>query len=191
MKPMRKSFLWMLLLMLMLWSGMSGQSNAAPETSNNQTQTSAKASSMRLEATEGTVNVKNASGKAMTARNDMRLYNGYEISTEKDSAAYINLDDTKVVKLDASSEGIVMQAGKKLEFALSKGNLLFDVREPLKDDESFNIRTSTMVTGVRGTAGWIEMIDGDTCRIALLEGEVIIHSIHPETGEKRQQKIVG
>ena len=191
MRYMKKRFVWALLLLAMFWSVLSSQSNAAPTTANKNAQTSGKASSMRLESMEGTVKIKNASGKAMTAREDMRLYNGYEIATEKDSAAYINLDDTKVVKLDASSSGLVMQAGKKLEFALSKGSLLFDVSKPLEDDESLNIRTSTMVTGVRGTAGWIEVIDEDTCRIALLEGEVMINSVHPETGEIRQQKIVG
>ena len=191
MRYMKKRFVWALLLLAMFWSMLSSQSNAAPTTANKNAQTSGKASSMRLESMEGTVKIKNASGKAMTARDDMRLYNGYEIATEKDSAAYINLDDTKVVKLDASSSGLVMQAGKKLEFALSKGSLLFDVSKPLEDDESLNIRTSTMVTGVRGTAGWIEVIDEDTCRIALLEGEVMINSVHPEKGEIRQQKIVG
>lgn len=108
---------------------------------------------LRLEKTEGTVAVKNASGKAQSVKASMRLYSGYTTATEKKSYAYISLDDSKVVKLDALSEVEVQQSGKKLEVMLSKGSLMFDVSEKLKSDESLNIRTSTMLTGVRGTIG--------------------------------------
>ena len=108
---------------------------------------------LRLEKTEGTVAVKNASGKAQSVKASMRLYSGYTTKTEKKSYAYISLDDSKVVKLDALSEVEVQQSGKKLEVMLSKGSLMFDVSEKLKSDESLNIRTSTMLTGVRGTIG--------------------------------------
>ena len=108
---------------------------------------------LRLEKTEGTVAVKNASGKAQSVKASMRLYSGYTTATEKKSYAYIGLDDSKVVKLDALSEVEVQQSGKKLEVMLSKGSLMFDVSEKLKSDESLNIRTSTMLTGVRGTIG--------------------------------------
>ena len=110
-------------------------------------------STLRMQKTEGTVSVKNASGKAQTIKANMRLYSGYTTATEKKSYAYISLDDSKVVKMDAESEATVQSSGKKLEVMLSKGSLMFDVSEKLKSDETLNIRTSTMLTGVRGTIG--------------------------------------
>ncbi len=109
---------------------------------------------LRLEKTEGTVTVESASGKSLSLRNGMRLYSGTKIKTSEGSYAYISLDSGKAVKLDASSESEVRKSGKKLELNLLSGELFFDVTVPLEKDESLNIRTSTMVTGVRGTSGY-------------------------------------
>ena len=115
---------------------------------------SAVGTTLRLSEIKGTVTVKDAAGKDKTARDGMRLYNGYTVETGKSSSVFITLDDTKAVKLDASSKIEIKQNGKKLEVGLSKGQLFFDVAQPLKKDESLSIRTSTMVTGVRGSNGW-------------------------------------
>jgi len=69
--------------------------------------------------------------------------------------------------------------------------MFFDVTEPLKANEQLTIRTSTMVTGVRGTCGWVEVIDRFTTRISLLEGMLIITSTDPLTGTQRTTTIVG
>lgn len=58
---------------------------------------------MRLTAAESTVTLKNADGKALSARDGMRLYSGYTITTGSRSYAYITLDSTKVVKLEANA----------------------------------------------------------------------------------------
>ena len=152
---------------------------------------SGTASTLRLESVDGTASVKNASGKAMTSRSGMRLYSGYQISTEKASYAYFSLDSTKSVKMDASSKGEVFQSGKKLELKLTAGSLFFDVAAPVKANESLSIRTSTMVTGVRGTSGWVEIVDRYTTRFSLLEGELKIVSIDPLTSNERSITIVG
>ena len=47
-----------------------------------------KSSTMRLMETEGTATVENALGKKLSIQDKMRLYSGYEISTEKASYAY-------------------------------------------------------------------------------------------------------
>ena len=146
---------------------------------------------LRMERVDGTVKVKNASGKTLTNRDGMRLYSGYEIATEKASYAYFSLDSAKAVKMDASSKGEVFQSGKKLELKLTAGSLFFDVTAPVKANESLSIRTSTMVTGVRGTCGWVEVIDRFTTRISLLEGMLIITSTDPLTGTQRTTTIVG
>lgn len=42
---------------------------------------SAKATSMQLQKTEGTVAISNASGRSVPARDSLRLYNGYRLET--------------------------------------------------------------------------------------------------------------
>ena len=55
---------------------------------------------IRLAESDGTVSVKDKSGRDKTIRDDMRLYNGYSIETGGKSYAYISLDDEKAIKLD-------------------------------------------------------------------------------------------
>ena len=74
---------------------------------------SAKAATLRLEKTQGTVTVTNASGTNKKATQNMKLLSGYTVSTGKASYAYISLDDSKAIKLDASSKVSVHKAGKK------------------------------------------------------------------------------
>ena len=143
-----KKTLSILMALLLLWS--MALPAAAAET--------AAAATLRLEKAEGTVKVSNASGKSVTVTDGMRLYSGYTIATEKNSYAYVSLDSTKAVKLDASSKAEVEKSGKKLELKVTAGKLFFNVTAPVGQDESLNIRTSTMVTGVRGTSGWVVVI---------------------------------
>ena len=152
---------------------------------------STKASTMRLMDTVGTATVENAAGKNLSIKDNMRLYNGYEVATKDASYAYISLDSSKAVKLDASSAVKVNQSGKKLELDVTAGELMFNVPVALKSDESLNIRTSTMVTGIRGTAGWVNALDRYTTRVAVLEGAVTINSQDPFTGADRSVTIVG
>ena len=151
----------------------------------------ATAATLRLEKTEGTVKVSNAAGKNVSITDGMRLYSGYTIATEKDGYAYVSLDSTKAVKLDASSKAEVEKSGKKLELKVTAGKLFFNVTAPVGQDESLNIRTSTMVTGVRGTAGWVEVQDRFTSRVHLLEGTLTVTSSEPATGQMRQATISG
>lgn len=115
---------------------------------------SAKAASMQLMKTEGTVHVSNNTGKDLPLLEKMRLYNGYTITTGAASYAWINLDDTKLIKMDALSQISVHKSGKKLEVRVDSGMLFFDISEPLADDETLNIRTSTTIVGIRGTSGY-------------------------------------
>ena len=152
---------------------------------------STKASTMRLMDTVGTATVENTAGKNLSIKDNMRLYNGYEVATKDASYAYISLDSSKAVKLDASSAVKVNQSGKKLELDVTTGELMFNVPVALKSDESLNIRTSTMVTGIRGTAGWVNALDRYTTRVAVLEGAVTINSQDPFTGADRAVTITG
>ena len=176
-----KKTLSILMALLLLWS--MALPAAAAET--------AAAATLRLEKAEGIVKVSNASGKSVTVTDGMRLYSGYTIATEKNSYAYVSLDSTKAVKLDASSKAEVRKSGKKLELNAVSGSLFFNVTAPVDKDESLNIRTSTMVTGVRGTSGWVVVIDRFTSRVHLLEGTLTVTSSEPATGQMRQATITG
>lgn len=147
------------------------------------------AATMRLTKTQGTVQVSSSSGKNISLIKNMRLYNGYQLETEEKSYAWINLDSTKLVKLDAVSEASIRKSGKKLEILLDSGNLYFDVSKPLQDDESLNIRTSTMAVGIRGTSGWLEVLDKQTVLVCVLEGTVEVTVTDPVSGQSKTDAI--
>lgn len=109
------------------------------------------AANMQLSKTTGTVTVTNASARTLSVKENMRLYNGYTVETAAASYAWINLDNAKLVKLDACSKVEIRKSGKKLEVLLKSGSIYGDVSQPLESDESMNIRTSTAIVGIRGT----------------------------------------
>ena len=61
----------------------------------------------------------------------------------------------KLAKLDQDSEIAITKEGKEMEIEVKSGSLFFNATEPLADDKSMNIRTSTMIVGIRGTCGWV------------------------------------
>ena len=135
---------------------------------------SVQASSMRLMQTEGKVMLTDQNGAILALRNRMRLYSGCEVSTEEQSRAGILLDDAKAVTIAESSSAVINQEGKKLEIAVNNGKMFFDVSKPLEADESFEIRTSTMVLGIRGTAGCVEAVSENESLITLITGHAEI-----------------
>ena len=140
------------------------------------------ASTLRLEKATGTVTLKNKNGKALTPRDGIKLYHGYTIATGASSYAYISLDSSKIIKIDASSSVEVRQSGKNLEVYLISGNLFFNVTKPVAADATLNIRTSTMVTGIRGTAGYLCAVSNTRTEFSLLEGKVTLWTTDKETG---------
>ncbi|MBR3059205.1 MAG: InlB B-repeat-containing protein [Oscillospiraceae bacterium] len=169
----RRCFVWLLCLSLCL--GLAAPALAADNTGTE----------IRLLKTEGTVNVSGTGGKTYSTREDMRLYNGYVVSTEAASYAWITLDSEKAVKLDECSSLEVRRSGKTLELLLKSGEMYCDVTAPLKEDEKLNIRTSTMVTGVRGTIVYIQKISDEETRLGVLEGRAQGAAINPITGATR------
>jgi len=140
MKPTDRQRWLSLLLVLMLALSLAAPALAADT-----------AATMQLSAAEGTVTVSNASGRSLPLRDNMRLYSGYQIQTAANSYAWINLDSTKLIKLDASTKVEIRKSGKKLEALLKFGNMYGDVSKPLETDETLDIRTSTAIVGIRGT----------------------------------------
>lgn len=134
----------------------------------------ARATTMKLEKKVGTVTLKTQSGTSLRITNGMRLYNGNSLATGKYSYAYISLDSSKAVKLDQSSSATLRQNGRSLELLVKSGKLFFNVDKPLGQDESMNVRTSTMVTGIRGTCGVVESTSQTQSKLYLIEGEVTL-----------------
>ena len=129
------------------------------------------AATMHLRRTEGKVSVSDGSGKDVALLENLDLYSGYAVRTRLESYAWIDLDEVKLAKLDQDSRIAIEKNGKELEIEVKSGSLFFKVTEPLEDDETMNIRTSTMLVGIRGTCGWVEDNDG-LSRVYLLEGRV-------------------
>lgn len=75
----------------------------------------ATAASMHLVRTEGEVYVSDDTGKSLEPRENLGLYSGYELSTEKESYSWINLDDVKLAKMDQSSKIAIQKEEKNLE----------------------------------------------------------------------------
>lgn len=151
----------------------------------------AVAASFRLYQTEGTVTVQNQNGKEMTAMQDMKLFNGYQVSTEQKSYAWFEADSTKLFKMDAVSNLEVRKKGKQSELLLNSGNLFFNVTEHLQDDEVLNIRTSSMVVGIRGTSGWVKVIDQFHTILYMLDGTVDASVTDPVSGQKKSIRLRG
>ena len=148
-----------------------------------------EAAAIRLRETQGAVRVRNASAAEQSIRSDMRIYNGWRVQTDARSYAWLSLDDSKAVKLDQVSEAEVRKNGKMLDLLLNAGNLYFSVDKPLEDDESLNIRTSTIVMGVRGTAGWVRHVNSRHTQVYILEGTVQCTVTDPDSGVTKTARI--
>ena len=148
--------LFLLLILVMLLSASCGRN---------------RATTMKLIKIDGEVGVENEKGKSVDLIENLGLYNGYGIGTQPKSFAWIDLDDTKLTKMDEKSDVDIIKDGKKLELVVNSGGLFFNVTKPLEDDESMDIRTSTTICGIRGTCGWVES-QGDISYVGLLDGKV-------------------
>lgn len=97
--------------------------------------------------------VTNSSGRSIPVRSDMRLYSGYVLQTAAGNYVYLSLDSKKAVKLDQNTKVEIQKEGTKNVIKVLAGKLFFNVSEKLKSTESFDVSTSTMSMGIRGTSG--------------------------------------
>ena len=129
---------------------------------------------MRLEKTEGTVRLTNQNGKKRTLKEDIRFTNGDVLRTREESYAGVSLDDTKAVMLDEESRAEFYQGKDEdwIEIDLVEGELFFNVEEKLSEDEEFEIHTSTMVMGIRGTSGHVRTQESGEDTLTVTDGTV-------------------
>lgn len=137
----------------------------------------ASGADLRLTATEGTVALKNSSGQALSARDNMKLYSGYVLSTSAKSYAYVSLGSTNVAKLDVGTKVEVRKSGSQLELLVSAGKLFFHVNAPISSGESLRIRTSTTVIGIREASGLVEVRNGETAAVSIYDGQAEVTTV--------------
>lgn len=132
----------------------------------------AKATTMHLMRTSGQVAVSDGDGEDVALLENLGLYSGYGVDTRLESFAWIDLDSVKLTKMDQNSEIAIQKEDRQLEIEVKSGSLFFNVTEPLAEDETMDIRSSSMVVGIRGTCGWVEVPDESQMNLYLLEGKV-------------------
>ena len=151
------------------------------------------AKTMRLLHFEGSVNIEDGRGEAKPVTNNIRFQSGDALSTGSDGIASVGLDNTKIVTLQNDSRAEFQKSGKRLELKLTSGAVFFNVTEKLKADETFEIKTSTMTAGIRGTSGMIyfDTADGGRESIVVTDGVVEISATNPVTGETKTARVEG
>ena len=149
------------------------------------------ATTMRLLRVEGTVNVEDSRGGTKSVTNNMRFQSGDALNTGADGLASVGLDDTKIITLQNDSRAEFLKQGKRLELKLTKGAVFFNVTEKLKADETFEIKTSTMTAGIRGTSGIVYFDETDDNRESLIvtDGVVEVSATNKKTGVTKTARV--
>ena len=149
------------------------------------------ASTMRLLRVEGTVNIEDSKGSSKPVSNNMRFQSGDALNTGSDGLASVGLDDTKIVTLQNDSRAEFLKKGKQLELKLTKGAVFFNVTEKLQADETFEIKTSTMTAGIRGTSGIVYFDETDDNRESLIvtDGVVEVSATNKSTGITKTARV--
>ena len=150
------------------------------------------ATTMRLLRVEGTVNIEDSKGGTKPVIDKIRFQSGDALNTGNDGLASVGLDDTKIVTLQTDSRVEFQKQNKKLELKLTKGALFFEVMEHLKDDETYEIHTSNMTVGIRGTSGYVYYDESDKREsLVVTDGVVEVSATNPVTGETKTARVEG
>ncbi len=150
------------------------------------------ADTMRLVNFSGEVVVTDIDNSDITPTESMLLKTGYTVSTAI-GEAFILLDDEKAIKLSDNTNLTVNKNGHDLVVELNSGELFFNVTAPLENHETLNIKTSNMVTGIRGTSGYVisgENLEDGIHYVGLLEGKVEVTYLNEEDGKETKADIV-
>ena len=144
----------------------------------------ASAIAMRLQRLVGTVHLYDAKGKETSFQEQMRLLSGQSITTALESLVMVSLDDTKLVTLEENTKANIESSGKKLKLNVTEGNFFFNVTEKIAEGETFEIQTSNMICGIRGTSAY-NGLDADGHEILMVtDGVIDVEATNPTTGEK-------
>ncbi len=115
----------------------------------------------------------------------MKLNSGQSLATADESLVMMSLDQIKLVTLEAQSKAKVRSYGRELEFELTEGELFFNVTEKLTGDDKFDIRTSNMLCGIRGTSGFTGKDARGHDILMVTDGDVAVKAFNPVTKETK------
>ena len=118
------------------------------------------ASTMRLLRYDGNVEIFDTEGVSRFVMENVRFASGESMQTGEESSASVGLDDTKIVTLDAQTNVGFVQEGEHMLLNLLEGQIFIDVSEKLDENASFDIQTTTMTVGIRGTIIFAQVIPG-------------------------------
>ena len=151
------------------------------------------ATTMRLLRSEGTVSIEDSKGTSKPVIENLKFRSGDALVTGSDGLASVGLDETKIVTLQNDSRTEFVKNGNQLELKLTKGAVFFNVTEKLRSDEKFEIKTSTMTAGIRGTSGivYYDSEDGNRESLMVTDGTVEVSATNPDTNETRTVKVEG
>ena len=149
------------------------------------------ATTMRLLRVEGTVNIEDSTGSTKPVIDNIRFQSGDALSTGADGLASVGLDDTKIVTLENDSRVEFVKQGKQLELTLTQGALFFEVTEKLADDETYEIKTSNMTVGIRGTSGYVYYSESGLQSLIITDGIVKVTGYNPKTQETKVVEVRG
>jgi hypothetical protein len=149
------------------------------------------AKSMKLVKAEGTVKIEQEGGKLRQLKKNARFQSGEALVTYAGSLASVSLDDTKIITLQENSRAEFTKMNKQIALKLTQGALFFNVTQKLNADEIFEIRTSTITAGIKGTSGYFYADENGMDTLTVTDGKVLISAVNPETGERKYAEING
>ena len=149
------------------------------------------ASSMRLLRVEGTVSVEDSNGSVKTVSKNSRFQSGDSLETGSNGIASVSLDNGKIITLEPNSRADFVKMNDQLSMKLIRGGVFFEVTEKLKPNETFEIKTSSMTAGIRGTSGYIYYDINSRDNLVVTDGVVIVSATNPSSGETKYAEVHG
>ena len=139
------------------------------------------AATMRLLHYEGSVEIEDASGNPRAVMENARFNSGEAMKTAAASSASVGLDEGRIVTLDEKSRVEFEKKDGSVSMNLTEGKLFLDVSKKLSGNETMDIKTSTMVVGIRGTIVYVSS-EPVTDENALNMESVDLKGLSPEKG---------
>lgn len=107
--------------------------------------------SIKLSEISGDITIEKGT-KVLPTKRDMRLFDGWTITTGEDSYAFLELDDSKFIKADQYTKIKITKTKKTNNISVISGAIFVNVTSPLASDENMTVRTTCLTMGVRGTS---------------------------------------
>ena len=110
--------------------------------------------SIKVFSIDGSVSVERE-GKTLSASKNMKLKNDDTVTVSSNSSTVLKLDSDKFVMAKENTTLKLEATGKKnntkTRILVSDGGVIVEVKQKLKDNESFEIASSNSVMAIRGT----------------------------------------